>query len=53
MPLVTNVVGGQSADDPLYWPAIAAVRQSLQRNGLLYIGDCKMASQETRATLAE
>jgi transposase len=53
MPLVTNVVAGQSADDPLYLPAIAAVRQSLKRSGLLYIGDCKMASQETRATIAE
>jgi transposase len=49
MPLATDVVAGQRADDPLYIPAISRVRQSLGRRGLLYVGDCKMAALETRA----
>ena len=51
MPLVTTVVGGNQADDPLYVPAIQAVRQSLQQDGLLYIGDVKMAAIDTRTTV--
>jgi transposase len=51
MPLVTTVVAGQRADDPLYVPAIAAVRQSLERSGLLFIGDVKMAAMATRTVL--
>lgn len=47
--LVTNVVAGGRADDPLYCPAIKAVRSSLGRRGLLYVGDSKMASLSTRA----
>ncbi len=52
LPLVTLVVEGQAADDPLYLPAIARVRASLATRGLLYIGDCKMAALATRAALA-
>jgi transposase len=48
MPLVTTVVSGNRADDPLYVPAIMAVRQSLKKSGLLYIGDVKMAAIGTR-----
>jgi transposase len=49
MPVATDVVAGQRADDPLYVPAIARVRQSLGRRGLLYVGDCKLGALETRA----
>lgn len=49
LPLVTQVVSGESADDGLYIPAIAQVRASLDEPGLLYIGDCKMAALGTRA----
>jgi transposase len=49
MPLATQVVSGERADDPLYVPAIAQVRQGLGRRGLLYIGDSKMGALETRA----
>ena len=49
LPVATQVVSGQRADDPLYVPAINAVRQALARRGLLYIGDCKMAAAPTRA----
>jgi transposase len=49
LPLATDVLAGARADDPLYLPAIARVRASLQQRGLLYIGDCKMAALDTRA----
>lgn len=49
MPVVTQVVRGNRSDDPLYIPAIRQVRQSLGRSGLLYVGDSKMPSRETRA----
>jgi transposase len=51
MPVATDVVPGQSADDPLYVPAITRVRESLRRCGLLYVGDCKMAARDTRANI--
>ena len=49
MPLVTAVLPGQRADDPLYLPLVEGVRRSLDQRGLLYVGDCKMASLGTRA----
>jgi transposase len=51
MPLATEVLAGQRADDPLYLPAIARVRACLNTPGLLYVGDCKMAALETRASI--
>ena len=51
MPLATDVVSGERADDPLYIPCIERVQASVGRHGLLYVGDCKMASRETRARL--
>ena len=38
MPLATAVVPGNTADDPLYVPAIQAVRQSLGAGGRTYVG---------------
>jgi transposase len=49
MPIATDVVEGNRADDPLYIPSISRVRQSVGERGLLYVGDCKMAAFETRA----
>src|SRR5713101_6184264 len=49
VPLVTQVVAGKTADDPLYIPAIQQVSQSLPEHGVLYVGDCKMAALSTRA----
>jgi transposase len=51
MPMATQVVGGSKADDPLYIPAIDQVRRGVGKRGLVYIGDCKMMSLETRAYL--
>jgi transposase len=52
LPLATAVVPGNSTDDPLYVPAIQAVRQSLGTGGRTYVGDCKMAALATRAFVA-
>src|SRR5215471_67729 len=52
MPLATDVVSGERADDPLYLPCIARVQASVGRHGLLDVGDCKMAARDTRARLA-
>src|SRR5213592_3530888 len=50
-PLTTTVVAGQTADDPLSLPEIAKVRQTAQRTGLTYVGDCKMAAIGIRAEI--
>jgi transposase len=47
--LSTTVVGGNSADDPLYEPEITQVRKILGKRTLLYVGDKKMGGLETRA----
>lgn len=52
MPVATDVLAGNKADDPLYCPAINRVRKTLNRSGLLYIGDCKMAAIQTRGFIA-
>ena len=49
MPIATQVVSGERADDPLYIRAIQQVGASLDEQGLLYVGDCKMAALATRA----
>lgn len=51
LPVATDVVPGNRADDPLYIPAITRVRESLGRRGLLYVGDGQMGALETRAVV--
>src|SRR5438105_3104489 len=51
LPLATEVLSGQRADDPLYLPTIARVRACLKHPGLLYVGDCKMGALSTRASI--
>jgi transposase len=51
MPLATLVVPGDTADDPLYEPAITRARQVVGQGERLYIGDSKMAALQTRAFL--
>lgn len=48
LPIASEIVAGNSADDPLYEPAIAEVRKTLSQRGMLYVGDCKMGSIGTR-----
>lgn len=52
LPLTTTVVSGERADDPLSVPEIQRVQASVGRRGLTYVGDCKMAALQTRATVA-
>ena len=52
MPLSTDVVSGEHADDGLYLPIIERIRTGLQTTGLLFVGDCKMSALDTRADLA-
>lgn len=53
MPLASDVVAGNTADDPLYAPIYRRIRQTLGQVGLLYIGDCKMGALETRAVISD
>jgi transposase len=43
-----QVPSGETADDPLYVPAIDQVRQNLGHRGLFYVGDSKIMAFETR-----
>lgn len=52
LPVATDVVSGERADDPLYLPSIRRVRASLGQGGLLYVGDVKLGALSTRASLA-
>jgi len=52
MPLATDGVSGERADAPLSIPCIARVQHSLGRNGLWFVGDCKMAAHDTRTCIA-
>lgn len=49
MPLVSQVVEGSQADDPLYIPAVERVLKIIAGVGLLFVGDSKMSALETRA----
>ena len=48
LPLVTDVVSGEKADDPLYVPAVDRIVQMIRVLGLLFVGDCKMSALATR-----
>ncbi len=52
MPVATEILSGDKADDPLYMPAVKRLRSTLRRSGLLYIGDSKMSSKATRGEIA-
>jgi transposase len=49
LPLVSQVVAGGIADDPLYIPAVDRVLKIIDGVGLLFVGDSKMSSLPTRA----
>src|SRR5881296_2991386 len=52
MPLSTDVLSGERADDGLYIPVIDRIRAGLRTSGLLFVGDCKMSALDTRAHIA-
>ena len=49
LPLVSQVVAGNVADDHLYRPAVDQVLQIIDGTGLLFVGDSKMSALATRA----
>lgn len=49
MPLVSQVVAGNVADDKLYIPAVDRVLQIIDGVGLLFVGDSKMSALAIRA----
>ena len=49
LPLVSQVVAGDVADDNLYRPAVDRVLQIIDGTGLLFVGDSKMSALATRA----
>ena len=49
LPLVTQVVAGDTADDKLYKPAVDRVLQIIDGMGLLFVGDSKMSALAIRA----
>src|SRR6266567_519401 len=51
-PVSTAIVAGNLPDDGLYWPTIVKVKEKVGVSGLLFVGDCKMASLENRARIA-
>lgn len=51
LPLAVDLVPGNRADDPLYIPSYKRVKQVLERNGVLVVGDSKMSALLTRATI--
>jgi transposase len=46
MPLATDVLSGERADDGLYLALMARIRTGMQTTGLLFVGDCKMSALE-------
>ena len=48
MPLATDVVSGENADDKLYIPVITRINSVLKKSGVLYVGDCKLSSFDNR-----
>jgi transposase len=48
LPLATDVVSGERADDGLYIPIIDRIVETLERTGMLFVGDCKMSAWATR-----
>jgi transposase len=52
IPLCTNTLAGQQADDRLYVPAWRELKETLGHSHFLYVADCKAAALSSRAQLA-
>jgi transposase len=50
--LTTTIISGEKVDDPLYIPEISNVQKIINAPGVLFVGDCKMASMDTRTYVA-
>jgi transposase len=52
MPLATDGLSGERADDGVYLPIIERIRTGVQTTGLLCVGDGQRSALDTRASLA-
>lgn len=52
MPIATEVLSGETADDGLYVQLVRRVTETFQTTGLLFVGDCKMSSLSNRQKIA-
>src|SRR5207253_497030 len=52
MPLATDVLSGERADDGVYMPVRERIRRGLNKSGLRLVGDGKMSALETRTHVA-
>jgi transposase len=53
LPIATQVVSGEQADDGLYLPAMAQIHAQLSTPHLLFVGDCKLSALSTRSWIAQ
>lgn len=53
LPIATQVVSGEQADDGLYIPAMEQIHRQLGTPHLLFVGDCKLSALSTRAWIAQ
>jgi transposase len=52
MPLATDVLSGERADDGVDLALMERLRPSVKTTGLLFVGDWKMRALDTRASIA-
>jgi transposase len=52
VPLVSATLGGNGADDPLYWPTWQRMAQTIGHKHFVLIADCKASAIATRAQIA-
>lgn len=53
VPIYTDTVSGETADDGLYIPAWRAMAKAMGHPNFLFVCDCKAAAIETRATIQD
>jgi transposase len=51
IPLVSETLAGNGADDPLYWPAWQRMAKVIGHKLFVFLADCKAASIATRAQI--
>lgn len=52
MPLVSATLGGNGADDPLYFPTWQQMVKVIGHKQFVFVADCKAAAMATRAAIA-
>jgi len=53
MPLATDTVSGETADDALYRPVIKRINAYLKDKAVLYVGDSKLSAFDTRTYIKD